>query len=156
MKSRTLRHARFLVGLVAVAVIVGIACFLSTPAQAGPFARGYVCGPSEVQCVNQLAPVQLPGGDGATQPAAGVPLRERAVFAWNRPDCPNGHCRPHDEVVVNVIPPKTETPCPPAYSAAEPTPPPRFPYGVLLAVLIPVVLVASVVAFIIRVATSRA
>ena len=101
----------------------------------------------------QIAAVE-PAGPTVLQPVAPGPAAERPyLLPWN---CPNGKCRPHDQVDVNVVVPDRKTDAPLFIApVVEPAPPPRFPYGVLIAVLIPVILVSSAVAFVVRVSASR-
>ena len=59
--------------------------------------------------------------------------------------------------VVAPTPPLKIEGVPPVSVSIEPAPAPAtpFPYGILLAALVPVVIVASVIAFMVRVGTSR-
>jgi hypothetical protein len=76
------------------------------------------------------------------------------LLPWN---CPNGKCHPKEEINVNVVAPGQPAGVAPVnVSVEQPAPPDApFPWGILLAVLVPVVIVASVIAFVIRIATSR-
>jgi len=96
-----------------------------------------------------FAPAQnacLPSAPIAATIAA-APEGRPCLLPWN---CPNGKCRPQDVNVTVVAPDrKTDVSIAPVPALIEPAPE-RFPFGILLAVLMPVVLVASVIAFMIR------
>lgn len=127
-----------------------------------------LCGPSYAGLFNRTCPAPAIAAPAvsvselsiATSASADLPAaaaERRCILPWN---CPNGQCRPHDEVNVNVVaptPPLKIEGVPPVSVSIEPAPAPAtpFPYGILLAALLPVVIVASVIAFMVRVGTSR-
>ncbi len=139
--------------LAAFACLAMIVCICASPSYAGLFNRTAVC-PAPAIAAPAVMPIAAAEVNTAL-PAPEAAAERRCILPWN---CPNGRC-PHDEVNVSVVaptPPLKIEGVPPVNVTVEPTPaPPPFPFGVLLAVLVPVVIVASVIAFMVRVGTSR-
>ena len=142
------RLATLLIFALFVALFAG--AWIEGPVYAGPLGLFNRCDTCNLAAPPQtaIAP-QIPAGTAAASPA--VSAERPCILPWNRP---NGKCCPKEEVNVNVLAPAPKD-LPPVNVAVEPAPEPRFPYGVLVAVLIPVVLIASVIAFMVRVGTSR-
>ena len=140
--------------LAAFACLAMIVCICASPSYAGLFNRTAVC-PAPAIAAPAVMPIAAAEVNTAL-PAPEAAAERRCILPWN---CPNGRC-PHDEVNVSVVaptPPLKIEGVPPVSVSIEPAPAPAtpFPYGILLAVLVPVVIVASVIAFMVRVGTSR-
>ncbi len=138
--------------LAAFACLAMIVCICASPSYAGLFNRTAVC-PAPAIAAPAVMPIAAAEVNTAL-PAPEAAAERRCILPWN---CPNGRC-PHDEVNVSVVaptPPLKIEGVPPVNVTVEPTPATPFPYGILLAALLPVVIVASVIAFMVRVGTSR-
>ncbi len=122
--------------LVAIAILVAVA-YVPNPVHAGVLTR---CGGA----------VAVEAGSIAVEAGS---AEKRCVLPWNCPNgiCPNGKCRPPQEVNVTVAGPVQATPQP--VSAIEP-PHPAFPWGLAVGVIVPVTLLAGVAAFAIRMQSS--
>ena len=140
MKPRSI----LILAVLAILAIVGCFC-ASLPAVAGPFARCQPC--ANTACSQPVAPTIV-------EPAAPTAAAERpCLVPWN---CPNGKC-PREQINVSVTAPvaevpKPDTPIPPMVDATPAAPP--FPWGLCLGIVIPVVLLASVLAFVFRMQAS--
>jgi hypothetical protein len=165
MKSKNSKLARAACILCLMVAATAIFAATAYPAWPSAFSRhplpsaggpvlGYDSQPAVAPAVTPLRAAQADSEipwDAKPIAAAAVPLRERCILPWN---CPGGRC-PREEVNVTVDVPKTDTSIASLSPCAEPPADRPFPFGLLLAVLIPVVILAAAAAFAIRVATSR-
>ena len=131
--------------LLLAAIVMIAATVFASVAVAGPFARNCNC-PSPCVCT-PCDGANCPANCAVASPAAAAP--ERAdLLPWN---CPNGKC-PREEVSVTVNVPDrpADAPAPAVVSVPAEQAETPFPWPVLLIALVPVVLVASVIAFVVR------
>ncbi len=141
-KSENAKTARNVCLLLGILAIVGLCAAVAYPCGAA-FARR--------TCSETFASATVPPAPIAA-PQTAITVADRpCILPWN---CPKGKCCPKETVNVNVSPaPQPAGPVAPVNVSVEPAPQPPFPFGVLLAVLIPVILISSVLAFVQRVQT---
>ena len=129
-----------------IAVMAIVAVFAPVAYSCGLFGH---CRTAAVER-EQLGPIVATAVTTPATPVTAAGAEKRCLLPWN---C---HCKPDEQINVNVVAPPRIEGVPPVNVSIEPAPPePRFPVGLLLAVLIPVTALASIAAFVIRVSTSR-
>lgn len=149
---------------VAVAIAVAALTYIWVAvAHGGPFHRLHLGNPAPAAVeaagvetnadASAIAEVQIVMPAQADLPVAAAAEKRPFLLPWNCPNCPGGKCHPKEPVNVNV----TVAPSPPRPVAPSPEPdPPRFPWGLLCGVLVPVTLVAGGVAFALRMRSAEA
>jgi hypothetical protein len=147
VKSQNRKQALVMCLLIAVVAIVAV--FAPVAYSCGLFGH---CRTAAVER-EQLGPIVATAVTTPATPVTAAGAEKRCLLPWN---CPNGHCKPDEQINVNVVAPPRIEGVPPVNVSIEPAPlEPRFPFGLLFAVLIPVIVLASIAAFVIRVSTSR-
>ncbi len=137
-KTKNAKAARGVCMLLGILAIGGVCAAAAFPC--GPF------GHCRARPNSSAAQIVAPAPIAAAQTVTAA-VERPCILPWN---C-DKKCCPRETVSINVSPAPQPPSVAPVNVSLEPAARPPFPFGVLLAVLVPVILISSILAFVLRV-----